>query len=216
MIKRRLAVSALSFAIYLLIAQQVLADDLMLTGFPSIVLSGGLARVKTYPMREPFDSTLKTDILDVSLEKTTLDDVVKAFGGKIRTRGDKAASVSWVCYEVEIGNHYTHEWFIADGGTGEGKHILTTLAGEESDDAMSGCEIGPKELMNVKLPVPALDKSNKDLEAAFGVAVSNGIIRYAHAGRSDQDGRAKLQFLVYRLKEGHITGIALVQRTSSR
>jgi hypothetical protein len=216
MIRRRLAVTALCFAVSLPIAQKVLADDLMLTGFPSIVLSGGSAKAQAHPMREPFDATLKAGTLDVTLEKTTLDDVVTAFGGKMHTRGDKEASVSWVCYEVEIDNHYTREWFIADGGTGVGKHVVTTLAGDQSDEAMSGCKAGPKELANLKLRIPALNKTNKDLEAAFGAAVSNGIIRYAHAGPPEQDGKVKLQSLVYRLKDGQITGVALVQHTSPR
>ncbi|WP_149761529.1 hypothetical protein [Neomesorhizobium albiziae] len=192
---------------------QAAADDLRLTGFPSLVLSGLAADAQQLPMRGPFDNTIKADTLDIVLEKTTLDEVVAQFGGTIHNRGNDAAPVSWLCYEVKIGDRYNRQWFISDGRGAEGKGVLTTIAGDEGDAAQSGCEVGPETLSHWTLPVPSLDGGEKDLVATFGAATSDGIIRYTHNVQPDADGKGKLQSLVYRLKDGQIDGVALSQYT---
>lgn len=207
------AIRSISFAAILATAP-TWAEDLMLTGFPSIVLSGGSAKAQTHPIQQPFDNEMKANTMDVVLEKTTLDEVVSKFGGTIRRRGNAAASVGWICYEVRVGDHYDRQWFIADGSSNEGKNVLTTIAGDESDKAQAGCELGAKELASWTLPVPDLNAGRKELDAAFGTAIDDGIIRYAHLGRPDAKGHAKLQALVYRLKDGQINGVALSQHTT--
>ncbi|MEK1891113.1 MAG: hypothetical protein AAAB35_26830 [Phyllobacterium sp.] len=191
-----------------------LADDLMLTGFPSIVLSGGSAKAQTRPMQKPFDNEMKTSAMDVVLERTTLDDIVARFGGTIHKRGNRAASIGWICYEVKVGDHFDRHWFIADGSSDEGENVLTTIAGEEGDKPQAGCELGAEELASWTLPVPDLKAGRKELDTAFGTATDNGIIRYAHLGRPDAKGHAKLQALAYRLKDGQVNGVALSQHTT--
>ncbi|ATU90423.1 hypothetical protein [Phyllobacterium zundukense] len=207
--------SAMAFiASSLLFLQPVQADDVKLSGFPSLILSGGTAKSTSYPVPKPFDNLVKADTLDISFGRTTLDEIQKQFGGEIHTRGEGSESASWLCYQVALDGHASNLWFISNGESSGTKRMLTMVSAEESDAARSGCSQGPETLTEWVLPVPGLKNDENDLQKAFGASVNDGIIRYSNQTRPDGKGLITLQALVYRLKGGSIDGISFSQITT--
>ncbi len=188
------------------------ADDVKLSGFPSLILSGGTAKSTSYSMPKPFENLIKADTLDVRFGQTTLDQVQKEFGGEIRKRAEGPASANWLCYQVALDGHASNLWFISNGEAGGGsKRLLTMVSAEESDTARSGCSQGPETLTMWVLPVPGLKDGAPQLQKTFGESVDDGIIRYSNEHGPDANGVITLQALVYRLKGGEIDGISFSQ-----
>jgi hypothetical protein len=190
------------------------ADDVRLSGFPSLILSGETAKSTSYEIPNPFDNLLKADTLDVLFGKTTLDVIQKQFGGAIRTRGSGADGVSWLCYQVALDGHASNLWFISNGEAAGSKRLLTMVSAEESETARSGCSQGPETLTAWMLPVPGLKDDEQDLQKVFGMSIHDGIIRYANERGPDSNGVTTLQALVYRLNEGKIDGMSFSQVTA--
>lgn len=195
-------------------AAQAKADDVRLSGFPSLILSGGTAKSTSYQMPKPFNNMLKADMLDISFGATTLDAIQKAFGGEIRTRGSGANGVSWLCYQVALDGHASNLWFISNGEAAGSKRLLTMVSAEESETARSGCSQGPETLTAWMLPVPGLKDDETDLQKAFGMSIHDGIIRYSNEQGPNSNGVTTLQALVYRLDEGKIDGMSFSQVTA--
>jgi hypothetical protein len=198
----------------LLILQPANADDVKLSGFPSLILSGGAAKSTSHPIAKPFNNLVKADTLDVSFGRTTLDEIQKQFGGEIRTRGAGSESTSWLCYQVALDGHASNLWFISNGEGSGSKRLLTMMSAEESDAARSGCSQGPETLTDWMLPVPGLKDGEQNLQDAFGASVNDGIIRYSNEAGPDSKGFTTLQALVYRLKNGKIDGMSFSQITT--
>ena len=188
--------------------REALADDVRLSGFPSLILSGGAAKSTSYEIPTPFDNLVKADTLNIAFGTTTLDAIQKQFGGEIRTRGAGADSVGWLCYQVALDGHASNLWFISNGEDSASKRLLTMVSAEESETARSGCSQGPETLTDWVLPVPGLKDDEADLQKAFGMSIHDGIIRYANENGST------LQALVYRLDDGKIDGMAFSQVTA--
>jgi len=198
----------------LLSLQQAQADDVKLSGFPSLILSGGTAKSTSHPIAKPFNNLVKADTLDVAFGQTTLDEIQKQFGGEIHTRGEGADSASWLCYQVALNGHASNLWFISNGEGSGSKRLLTMVSEEESDAARSGCSQGPETLTTWMLPVPGLKDGEQNLQDAFGASVNDGIIRYSNETGPDNKGFTTLQALVYRLKDGKIDGMSFSQITT--
>lgn len=190
------------------------ADEIRLSGFPSLILSGGTAKTTSHPIPKPFDNLVKADTLDVGFGRTTLDEIQKQFGGDIRARGEGPESVNWLCYQVALDGHASNLWFISNGEASKAKRLLTMVSAEESDAARSGCSQGPETLTNWMLPVPGLKDDEQKLKLVFGVSQTDGIIRYTNETGPDSKGFTTLQALVYRLKGGKIDGVAFSQVTT--
>lgn len=207
--------SAIAFiASSLLFLQQANADDVKLSGFPSLILSGGAAKSTSHSIPKPFENSVKADTLDVGFGRTALDEIQKQFGGEIRTRGAGTDAASWLCYQVALDGHASNLWFISNGEGSGSKRLLTMVAAEESDTARSGCSQGPETLTTWMLPVPGLKDGEQNLQAAFGASVNDGIIRYSNETGPDNKGFTTLQALVYRLEDGKIDAVSFSQITT--
>jgi hypothetical protein len=198
----------------LLALPQANADDVKLSGFPSLILSGGAAEATSHSIPKPFKNLVKADTLEVGFGRTTLDEIQKQFGGEIRTRGAGTDATSWLCYQVALDGHASNLWFISNGEGSGSKRLLTMVTAEESDTARSGCSQGPETLTDWMLPVPGLKDGEQNLQDAFGASVNDGIIRYSNETGPDNKGFMTLQALVYRLKDGKIDGMSFSQITT--
>jgi hypothetical protein len=207
-------ISVITFIASLLLFQQARADDVKLSGFPSLVLSGGAAKATSHPIPRPFDNRVKADTLDIGFGRTALDEIQKQFGGEIRTRGAGTGAASWLCFQVALDGHASNLWFISSGEGSGSKRLLTMVAAEESDTARSGCSQGPETLTVWMLPVPGLKDREQDLQSAFGTSVKDGIIRYSNEAGPDNNGFTTLQALVYRLEDGRINAVSFGQITT--
>lgn len=207
--------AALAFAASsLLPLQAAYSDDVKLSGFPSLILSGGTAKSTSFTIPKPFKNLMKADTLDIVLGQTTLDDIQKQFGGEIRKRGAGTDAASWLCYQVALDGHASNLWFIANGQSSGSKRMLNMISAEESDTARSGCSQGPETLTEWVLPVPGLKDDESALQKAFGSAVHNGIVRYSNRMAPDSNGLVTLQALVYQLDDGQIDGVSFSQITT--
>ncbi len=198
----------------LLPLQQAHGDDVKLSGFPSLILSGGTAKSTSYTIPKPFKNLIKADTLDIIFGQTTLDEIQKEFGGEIRKRGAGADVASWLCYQVALDGHASNLWFISNGQAAGSKRLLNMVSAEESDTARSGCSQGPETLTEWVLPVPGLKDDERVLQNAFGASVNDGIVRYSNQMPPDSNGLTTLQALVYRLNDGQIDGISFSQITT--
>jgi hypothetical protein len=198
----------------LLVLQHAHADDVKLSGFPSLILSGGTAISTSHSIPKPFNNLVKADTLDVGFGRTTLDEIQKQFGGAIHTRGEGTDAASWLCFQVALDGHASNLWFISNGEASGSKRLLTMVSAEESDVARSGCSQGPETLTEWVLPVPGLKDDERALQDAFGSSLNDGIIRYSNETGPDSKGFTTLQALVYQLKDGNIDGMAFSQITT--
>jgi len=199
---------AIVLAAGMFLPPQAIADDVRLSGFPALILSGGTAKSTSYEIPQPFNNMVRADALEIAFGTTTLDVIQKEFGGEIRTRGSGADAVSWVCYQVALDGHASNLWFISNGEGSASKRLLTMVSAEESETARSGCSQGPETLTSWVLPVPGLKDGEAELQKAFGMAIHDGIIRYEYENGST------LQSLVYRVNNGQIDGMSFSQVTA--
>lgn len=185
-----------------------LAADPQLSGFPTTILSGKTARAKMHPLPGPFGNTVTVNSTQIVFEKTTLEDIQKQFGGSIQTRGDSKIFLSWVCYNVPFGDHFSRVWFVSNGEADGPRHLLTMVSAEETKKKLATCSDGDPSLAAWKIPVPGLRQTSAELMKDFKASTNDGVIRYFHETSKDSAGGSSLQSLVYLLKGGDIAAVA--------
>ncbi|OOG70338.1 hypothetical protein BLJAPNOD_04562 [Ensifer sp. M14] len=199
-----------------LLSTELAASDDKLSGLPSLVLGGQTATAQTFQFETPFNNLINAGSLAITLEKTTLDEVKATFGGNIRSRTVEGLSVGWLCYELSTGDLPRRIWFVANGrsdATTPAQKPVTFISTEEVSGDADKCDTPTVALAPLLLPVPTLKDSAADLEKRFGAAPMQEMVRYAHQQQGEQNMMV-LQSLVYRLKNGHIDGIAFTQVTT--
>ncbi|MBP1872823.1 hypothetical protein J2Z19_002535 [Ensifer adhaerens] len=198
-----------------LLSTELAASDDKLSGLPSLVLGGQTATAQTFQFETPFNNLVNAGPLSIVLEKTTLDEVKTAFGGNIRSRSVEGLSIGWLCYELATGNLPRRIWFVANGrdAATPAEKPVTFISTEEVAGDTDKCDTPTVELAPLLLPVPTLKDGTEALEKRFGAAPQQGMARYAHEHQGEQNTTV-MQSLVYRLKDGHIDGIAFTQVTS--
>ncbi len=199
-----------------LLSTELAASDDKLSGLPSLVLGGLTATAQTLQFETPFNNLINAGSLPITLEKTTLDEVKATFGGNIRSRTVEGMTVGWLCYELATGDLPRRIWFVAndrsDAATPAQKPV-TFISTEEVADEADKCDTPTVALAPLLLPVPTLKDGTEALEERFGAAPKQGMVRYTHQQQGEQNTTV-MQMLVYRLKGGHIDGIAFTQITS--
>lgn len=198
-----------------LLSTELAASDDKLSGLPSLVLAGQTATAQTFQFETPFNNLINAGPLSIVLEKTTLDEVKAAFGGNIRSRSAEGLSIGWLCYELSTGDLPRRIWFVANDrdAAAPTEKPVTFISTEEVSDETEKCDTPTVALAPLLLPVPTLKDSTEALEKRFGAAPKEGMVRYAHQQQGEQNMMI-LQSLVYRLKDGHIDGIAFTQVTT--
>ncbi len=137
--------------------------------------------------------------LQVTLQRTKLKDVQKAFGGTIQQQGDGAGRADWICYSTGEAN----VWFVSNA---LGGYEFVMMVAAEAGKPAKGCDAAPATFPLPSFGIPGLGASTADLKAQFGAASGNKI-----SYRSDRPGGYAdiAQYIGYVLKSGKVTGIGI-------
>ena len=137
--------------------------------------------------------------LKVTLQRTRLKDVQKAFGGTIQTDGDGAGRADWICYGAEGAN----VWFISNA---LGGYEFVMMVAAEAGKPSAACDSAPAKFAVPEFGIPGLGAPIADLKTTFGAAAGNRI-----AYRNDRPGGYAdiAQYIGYVLKGGKVAGIGV-------
>jgi hypothetical protein len=137
--------------------------------------------------------------LGITLQRTKLKDVQKAFGGTIQTSGEGSSRADWICYGAEDAN----VWFISNA---LGGYEFVMMVAAETGAAAKGCDAAPAGLGLPDFGIPGIGAPTADLKAKFGTASGNRL-----AFRNDRPGGYTnvAQYIGYVLKGGKVAGIGV-------
>ncbi|WP_374625285.1 hypothetical protein [Devosia sp.] len=137
--------------------------------------------------------------LKVTLQRTRLKDVQKAFGGTIQSDGDGAGRADWICYGAEGAN----VWFISNA---LGGYEFVMMVAAETGKPSAACDAAPEKFAIPDFGIPGLGAPVADLKATFGAASGSKI-----AYRGDRPGGYSdiAQYIGYVLKGGKVAGIGV-------
>jgi hypothetical protein len=135
--------------------------------------------------------------LAITLQRTRLRDLQKAFGGTIQTGG----GATWLCYHTGD----AASWFISNALGGQ--EFVMMVALEATSRKPAECEAPNAAFATPGLNVPGLGGKAADIKAALGVAASGSTLAF----RADKPGgyTDKAQYLGYVLKSGVVTGLGV-------
>lgn len=185
-----------------------LADGARLTGMPAELLGGAAAEGTEHTLPKPPALSVQAGAVTVALDKTTIDDVETAFGGKVQRAADGAVSVAWLCYGVAANGTNQNIWFVSNRAAGSGSHPVT-LVGSIEADPRPDCPAPTGTLTGLAFPspVPTIGADVSALKTAFGaVNARNGMVAYIH--QSASAGGTLLNSLNYLIKHDRIVGVA--------
>ena len=143
--------------------------------------------------------TISVGKLQVTLQRTKLKDIQKAFGGTIQRDGDGAGRADWLCYGTEGAN----VWFISNA---LGGYEFVMMVAAETGKPSKACDAAPAAFAVPNFGIPGLGASTADLKASFGAASGSKI-----AFRSDRPGGYSdiAQYIGYVIKGGKVAGIGV-------
>lgn len=158
--------------------------------------------------------------MKIDMEKTTLDDVEKAFGGKMQDEGDAGDSSYWVCYAgPDAGGAPSLFWFTS-GEMGGSDHGILTVAQQPNPGAKTpeGCSPAPAALTGIDFGVPAIGVALGDVTAKFGNAKPDRHGQFNYSASFPAVDPALKDFVTqrslgYSAKDGKIAGIVISQNT---
>jgi len=187
------------------------AQNDKLSGFPAMVLGGQTAKATTVQFSVPFDNLIRLADKDVSLGKTSLDEIQAVVGGTVHGHTTSSLKTAWLCYEVTGDNLPRRIWFISDGmNRKKGQEaILNLISAEIITDKSAKCGRPRIDLTNLKLPVPALKDNKHALEERLGKVSAKQFARYSNEHKVS--GATVEQSLVYQLDGDRIIGVAFSQ-----
>lgn len=156
----------------------------------------------------PIDS-IRVGGLTVDIQHTLLSEVVKAFGGQIRSEGTDAGKATWACYSVK-GKTPANVWFISNALGGF--EFVMMVAAELNAKPARECDPAPASFTLPDFGVPGLGAKTADLKKTFGMAADRG---GKISFRADEPGADALgtslnaQYLGYLVKGGRVVGIGV-------
>src|SRR5690606_20683494 len=101
--------------------------------------------------------------LGVTLQRTRLRDIQKAFGGTLQSQGEGGARADWLCYAGGGAN----VWFISNA---LGGHEFVMMVAAEAGKPARRCDAAPADFPLPQFGIPGLGASTAELKAAFGAA----------------------------------------------
>ncbi|KAB2662322.1 hypothetical protein F9K91_22805 [Brucella tritici] len=190
------------------------ADNDKLSGFPAMVLSGETATATVVQFSVPFDNLISLADKDVSLGKTSLEEIQSVAGGTVHSHTVSSVETAWLCYEIKGDNLPRRIWFISDGLNKRKDQgaVLNLISAEFATDKAVKCDQPRIDLTSLKLPIPALKDDKRALEERLGKVKAKQFARYANERKVS--GATVEQSLVYRLDGDRITGVAFSQATA--
>jgi hypothetical protein len=137
--------------------------------------------------------------LGITLQRTKLKDVQRAFGGTLQAAGEGGGRADWLCYATGEAN----VWFIANA---LGGHEFVMMVAADAGKPAKGCDAAPAEFTVPAFGIPGLGAPTAELKAQFGFASGNKI-----AYRSDRPGGYSdiAQYIGYTIKGGKVAGIGV-------
>jgi hypothetical protein len=193
--RMRLPVAALLSALVLSVAP---ASAASLGGMGQAIFGNSFNFSKANLDKAPV-KTIGVGKLQLTLQRTRLKDVQKAFGGTIQTDGEGAGRADWICYGSEAGN----TWFISNA---LGGYEFVMMVAAEAGKPSKSCDAAPADFALPDFGIPGIGASTADLKASFGAASGSKI-----AYRSDRPGGYSdiAQYIGYVLKGGKVAGIGV-------
>jgi hypothetical protein len=157
--------------------------------------------------------------LDIVLEKTSLFDVQRAFGGTLQHEGDAGEATEWLCYAGRNAHgDPTLFWFSSGEMGGAEESVLSVVQqANPGGNLPDGCSSAPRELTHIDFGVPGVGATLSDVSSHVGAAKpdANGHFHYAASYPSSASKDFTVtQTLVYTMKKNAITGVAITQVTS--
>lgn len=142
-------------------------------------------------------TSIRAGKLAITLQRTKLRDLQKAFGGTIQTDG----GATWLCYH----DGDAASWFISNALGGQ--EFVMMVAVEATSRKPAECEAPGAAFATPVLNVPGLGAKSADLKTSLGVAASGSKLAF----RADKPGgyTDKAQYLGYVLKSGVVTGLGV-------
>ncbi|MGV3489857.1 MAG: hypothetical protein ACO1OG_00910 [Devosia sp.] len=144
-------------------------------------------------------STIKVGELNVTLQRTKLEDVRAAFGGTVQTEGESGGRADWLCYAADGAN----VWFISNAlGGNEFVMMVAAEVGKPARD----CDAVPAGFTLPDFGIPGLGATTAELKATFGAASGSKM-----AYRADRPGGYSdiAQYIGYTIKGGKVAGIGV-------
>ncbi len=172
----------------------------------------------------PIFDIIKAGSLNIKLEATTLDEIQKRFGGRIRHKGDAGESVYWLCYVNSNQNNSKIFWFFSDGEMGGDKHAVTEVVEQQlvssyqkKDD---GCIFGSKALAAIDFGIPGLTATQSEVRKHFNISQANynnnfSILSLYPASNLSKQEFMTMQTVSYLQQNKKIIGIRVRQITSN-
>lgn len=157
--------------------------------------------------------------VDIVLEKTSLFDVQRAFGGTLQHEGDAGEATEWLCYAgLNTRGEPTLFWF-SSGEMGGAEESILSVAQQPNPGGKlpDGCASAPHELTHIEFGVPGVGATLGDVSSHVGTAKpdADGHFHYAASYPSSASKDFTVtQTLVYTTKKNVITGVAITQVTS--
>lgn len=175
-----------------------LADSL--TGMGQAIFGNATFNFKKANLEQAPVKAISVGGLAVTLQRTKLKDVQKAFGGTIHEAGDGAGGARWLCYNAE---GYA-VWLISNGLGGY--EFVMMVAAEATSKPVRDCDPAPAGLSLPNLGIPGLGATAAELKASFGAA-SGSKVSY----RADRPGGYAdiAQYIGYVLKGGKVVGVGV-------
>lgn len=157
--------------------------------------------------------------LDIVLEKTSLFDVQRAFGGTLQHQGDAGEATEWLCYAGPNAHGEPALFWFSSGEMGGAEESILSVAQQSNPGGKlpDGCANAPHELTHIDFGVPGVGARLGDVTSQVGAAKpdANGHFPYAASYPSNQSKDFTVtQTLVYTTKKNVITGVAITQVTS--
>jgi hypothetical protein len=157
--------------------------------------------------------------LDIVLEKTSLFDVQRAFGGTLQHEGDAGEATEWLCYAGPNAHGEPALFWFSSGEMGGAEESILSVAQQSNPDGKlpDGCTNAPRELTHIDFGVPGVGATLRDVTSHIGATKpdANGHFPYAASYPSSQSKDFTVtQTLVYTTKKNVITGVAVTQVTS--
>lgn len=163
---------------------------------------------------KPNLETVPVEVIDVgalpvTLQRTLLADVVKAFGGSVRSEGEGAEKATWACYTTS-GEDAATVWFISNALGGF--EFVMMVAAQYGAATEGECDAAPEGFTLPEFGIPGLGAKTDAVKAAFGTASDKG---GKIAFRADEPGADALgtslnaQYIGYLVKGGKVVGLGV-------
>jgi hypothetical protein len=113
----------------------------------------------------------------LELERTTLSNLVKRFGGSVHSWGDAGDSIYWVCYNDAPTRRTL--WFVSDEMGGSDKAVMALAPAADGGGDHDGCARPAAPIANVTINIPTLGGSGYGHRSCVWREVRSSVIGFS-------------------------------------